>query len=79
MDAWYDPRWAESWDAVGLVCGDPDEPVERLLLAVDAVPATVDEALAGGAQLMITHHPLLLSGVHGVACRRPEGRGSSTG
>ena len=28
----YDPRWAESWDAVGLVCGDPDEPVRRVLL-----------------------------------------------
>ena len=24
LDGWYDPAWAEDWDAVGLVCGDPD-------------------------------------------------------
>ena len=30
LEGWFDPRWAESWDAVGLVCGDPDEPVERV-------------------------------------------------
>lgn len=73
LDGWYDPRWAESWDAVGLVCGDPDEPVERMLLAVDAVPATVDEAIEAGAQLLFTHHPLLLSGVHSVAATTPKG------
>jgi dinuclear metal center YbgI/SA1388 family protein len=70
---WFDPRWAEPWDAVGLVCGDPQEPVERVLLAVDPVPATVDETLTAGAQLLITHHPLLLTGVHGVPADDPKG------
>ena len=37
LDELYDPRWAESWDAVGLVTGDPDQPVRRVLLAVDPV------------------------------------------
>jgi dinuclear metal center YbgI/SA1388 family protein len=73
LDEWYDPGWAQSWDAVGLVCGDPDETVERVLLAVDALPATVDEALAFGAQLLITHHPLLLTAVHGVPADDPKG------
>ena len=73
LDEWFDPRWAESWDAVGLVCGDPDEPVDRILLAVDAVPATVAEAISDGAQLLITHHPLLLTGVHGVPADDPKG------
>jgi dinuclear metal center YbgI/SA1388 family protein len=71
LDAWYDPRWAQSWDAVGLVCGDPDAPVRRIVLAVDAVPATVAEAL--DADLLITHHPLLLTGVHGVPADDPKG------
>jgi dinuclear metal center YbgI/SA1388 family protein len=71
MDRWFDPAHAESWDAVGLVCGDPDEAVQRIVLAVDAVPATVAEALA--ADLLITHHPLLLSGVHGVPADDPKG------
>jgi dinuclear metal center YbgI/SA1388 family protein len=73
LNEWFDPAWAESWDAVGLVCGDPAEPVERILLAVDAVPATVGDAVHGGAQLLVTHHPLLLSGVHGVPADDPKG------
>ena len=73
LDDWYPPSTAESWDAVGLTCGDPDEPVQRVLLAVDCVPATVAEAVEAGAQLLITHHPLLLSGVHGVPATDPKG------
>jgi dinuclear metal center YbgI/SA1388 family protein len=73
LDGWFDPRWAESWDAVGLVCGDPDEPVERVVLAVDAVPATVAEAVGTRAQLLLTHHPLLLTPVHGVPADDPKG------
>ena len=73
LDAWFDPRWAEPWDAVGLVCGDPDEDVTRVLLAVDPVPATVAEAVERSAQLLITHHPLLLTGVHGVPADDPKG------
>ena len=41
LDAWYDPAWAEDWDTVGLVCGDPDQPVGRVLLAVDPAPVVV--------------------------------------
>lgn len=73
LDTWFDPGWAQSWDAIGLVCGDPDEPVERMLLAVDAVPATVAEAIDGRDQLLLTHHPLLLTGVHGVPADDPKG------
>lgn len=74
LQGWFDPRWAESWDAVGLVCGDPSDHVDRIVLAVDAVPATVDEAIECGAQLLVTHHPLLLTGVHGVPAGDPKGR-----
>jgi dinuclear metal center YbgI/SA1388 family protein len=55
------------------VCGDPAEPVSRVLFAVDAVAETVDEALDAGAQLLVTHHPLLLRGVHGVGADTPKG------
>jgi len=73
LDGWFDPRWAESWDAVGLVCGDPAEDVNRVVLAVDAVPATVAEAIDAQAQLLVTHHPLLLTAVHGVGADDPKG------
>jgi dinuclear metal center YbgI/SA1388 family protein len=74
LDARYDPALAESWDAVGLVCGDPDEPVGRVLFAVDPTTAVVDEVIATGADLLVTHHPLLLTPVHGVPGDDPKGR-----
>ncbi|WP_017794163.1 Nif3-like dinuclear metal center hexameric protein [Leucobacter salsicius] len=57
----------ESWDRVGLVSGRDDAPLERVLLAVDAVDATVTEALEWGASALLTHHPLLLRGIHTLA------------
>ena len=74
LDRLYDPGWAADWDAVGLVCGDPDADVARVLFAVDPVSAVVDEAISWGADLLLTHHPLLLRPVHGVAATTPKGR-----
>jgi len=70
----YDPATAEAWDAVGLGCGDPDAAVRRILVAVDPVAVTVDEALDLGADLLLTHHPLLLHPVSSVAATTPAGR-----
>ena len=78
LEELYDPRWAADWDAVGLVCGDPDAPVERVLFAVDPVREVVAEALEFGAQLIVAHHPLFLRGVHGVAATTPKGRAAHT-
>jgi len=58
---------AESWDRVGLVTGRDDAPLGNVLLAVDAVRDTVDEAIETGADALLTHHPLLLRGVHTIA------------
>ena len=74
LDAWYPPAWAESWDAVGTVCGDPADPVRRVLLAVDPVQRVVDEAVEWDADLVVVHHPLLLRAVHTVAAATPKGR-----
>ncbi|MEU6558897.1 Nif3-like dinuclear metal center hexameric protein [Nocardia nova] len=73
LDDAYPPRLAESWDSVGLVCGDPAAPVERVLFAVDATAAVVDEAIAWGAHALVVHHPLLLRGVDTVAASTPKG------
>jgi dinuclear metal center YbgI/SA1388 family protein len=64
---------AESWDAPGLLVGDPAAPVEKIHLAVDAVLDTVDEAVELGADLLLVHHPLLLRGVTSVAEDRYKG------
>lgn len=74
LEQMYDPAWAREWDAVGLVCGDPQAPVRRVLLAVDPVAAVIDEALTWHADLLVSHHPLLLRPVHGVAADTAKGR-----
>jgi dinuclear metal center YbgI/SA1388 family protein len=73
LEAAYPPSLAESWDAVGLICGDPAEPVQRVLVAIDPVTEIIAEALERDAQLLVTHHPLLLRGVHGVPADDPKG------
>ncbi|GAB2716677.1 Nif3-like dinuclear metal center hexameric protein [Kitasatospora kifunensis] len=74
LDELYPPQWAESWDAVGLVCGDPDDEVRRVLFAVDPVQSVVEEAVAWGADLVVTHHPLYLRGTTSVAASSFKGR-----
>ncbi|CAA9360012.1 MAG: GTP cyclohydrolase 1 type 2 homolog YbgI [uncultured Nocardioidaceae bacterium] len=74
LDGWYDPSWAEPWDRVGLVCGDPEQEVRRVLFAVDPVEAVVEEALDLGADLLVVHHPLLLTPVSTIAATTAKGR-----
>lgn len=74
LDERYPRRWAEQWDRVGLVVGDPDAPIRRVLFVVDCVPETVAEAMAVGADMIVAHHPLLLRGVSSVAATTYKGR-----
>ncbi|EXG80803.1 Nif3-like dinuclear metal center hexameric protein [Cryptosporangium arvum] len=74
FDRLYPPELAESWDAVGLVCGDPSAGVRKVYFCVDVVAATVDEALEWGADLLVAHHPLLLRGVTAIPASTPKGR-----
>ncbi|MGW6059328.1 Nif3-like dinuclear metal center hexameric protein [Streptomyces sp. NPDC055189] len=74
LDALWPAELAESWDAVGTVCGDPDAEVSRVLFAVDPVQDIVDEAVKLGAQLLVTHHPLYLRGTTTVSAGTFKGR-----
>ncbi|MGB7818978.1 MAG: Nif3-like dinuclear metal center hexameric protein, partial [Ornithinibacter sp.] len=73
LEVLYPPETAQSWDRVGLVTGDPAQPVRRIHLAVDPTLAVVEEARTLGADLLLTHHPLLLRGVHGIATTSAKG------
>jgi len=73
LDRLYPQQTASSWDRVGLVSGDPDQPVSLVHFAVDPTLAVIDEARAAGADLLVTHHPLLLRGVHAVATTSAKG------
>jgi len=65
---------AEEWDEVGLVAGHPSAGVSRILFAVDPTLEVIEEAVGWGAELLITHHPLLLKGVTSVAANTPKGK-----
>ena len=53
----------ESWDNSGLCVGSPDAPATSVLLGLDCTEELVDEAIACGADVIITHHPLIFSGL----------------
>jgi dinuclear metal center YbgI/SA1388 family protein len=67
LDARFPRNWAESWDRVGLVLGEFEHPVNRVLCVVDCVPETVDQALDLSADLILAHHPLFLKPVSSIA------------
>ena len=73
LERLYPPESAQSWDQVGLVAGDPAQPVGRIHFAVDPTLAVIEEARAHGADLLVTHHPLLLRGIHSVATSGAKG------
>jgi dinuclear metal center YbgI/SA1388 family protein len=65
---------AEDWDEVGLVAGHPTAEVHRVMFAVDPTSEVIEEAIDFGAELLITHHPLLLRGVTSVAANTAKGK-----
>jgi len=67
LEELFPPRLAESWDRVGLVCGDPKAPVTKIALAVDPTLRATTQAIEWGADLLVVHHPLLLRPVSSVA------------
>ncbi|MDY6825168.1 MAG: Nif3-like dinuclear metal center hexameric protein [Thermodesulfobacteriota bacterium] len=65
---------AEEWDNCGLQAGRPDQPVNRVWVALDPSLAVVTEACAGGADMLITHHPLLMGRIKTLDFNRMPGR-----
>jgi len=74
LHTWYPPRTADSWDAVGLVAGDPSAEVTRVMFAVDPTVEVAREAVEWGADLLVVHHPLFLTPVSSVSADTPKGR-----
>ncbi len=62
----FPPVYAEEWDNVGLLVGHKDQEVERVFLALDATEEVIEEAIAAGAQMIITHHPMIFKGMKKV-------------
>jgi len=57
----------ERWDNSGLCVGSPEDEVHSVLLGLDCTPELVDEAIACGADMIVTHHPLIFSGLKNIS------------
>ena len=57
----------EGWDNSGLCVGSPEAPVTSVLLGLDCTEELVDEAVACGADMIVTHHPLIFSGLKKIS------------
>ena len=57
----------EGWDNSGLCVGSPEDEVTSVLLALDCTPELVDEAVACGADMIVTHHPLIFKGLKKIS------------
>lgn len=54
---------ADSWDNVGFLIGNEEAEVKKVLVALDATLDVVQEAVRLGAQMIVTHHPMMLEGL----------------
>ncbi|MCO6557977.1 MAG: Nif3-like dinuclear metal center hexameric protein [Bifidobacterium sp.] len=67
LEALYPLKYAEDWDYPGLIVGDLNDTVGRIVFAADPTMAVIDKAIAMGADLLICHHPLFFRAVHEVS------------
>lgn len=65
---------AESWDNVGLLVGDPEQPITRLLLTIDYTDAVADEARLSGCDCVVSYHPPIFDALKRVTATAPGTR-----
>ncbi|MBQ8198158.1 MAG: Nif3-like dinuclear metal center hexameric protein [Lachnospiraceae bacterium] len=58
--------YAESWDNPGLLAGRKDKEIKKIYIALDATTEAIEEAIRVGADMLLTHHPLIFKGIKKV-------------
>ena len=66
------------WDNVGLNCGSSSAKVTKIMVALDPFEHVCKEAAQWGAELLVTHHPLIFQPLHSVTDETSIGRGIMT-
>lgn len=66
IEARYPRKYACDWDNVGLLVGSREREVDTVYIALDATDEVVDAASECGAQLLLTHHPMIFGGLKSV-------------
>jgi dinuclear metal center YbgI/SA1388 family protein len=65
-------RLAQSWDNVGLLMGDPRATIHKVMTCLTVTPETAAEAIAGSAELIVSHHPILFKATRTLRGDRAE-------
>lgn len=73
LNALYPPHLAEGWDKAGLAVGDLNAPASKIYFSMDATTETIEDALAWGAQLIVTHHPFIFDPLVSVTSQHDRG------
>lgn len=74
LDSTFHPEYQEDYDNAGFLLGDAKSDYKGALVALDLTPAVVDEAVAMGASLIVTHHPFIFTGVKRLTDATETGR-----
>jgi len=70
----YNPKLAEDWDNVGLLVGNENTDINTILLCLDITEEVVDRAVKENADLIISHHPFIFSGLKKITSETVHGR-----
>lgn len=66
MEEYAKPSCAESWDNVGLMIGDENKVIKKILVALDINDEVIDEAIENKCDMIITHHPFIFKGIKSI-------------
>lgn len=74
IDKFAEPAWAENWDNIGLMVGGPELEISAIMIALDPTMEVLYEAKEKGCNTIVTHHPLIFTGIKSIRTDYPEGK-----
>jgi dinuclear metal center YbgI/SA1388 family protein len=74
LNQWAPLSLQESYDNSGLLVGDPKQEINSILISLDIVEETIEEAILGKFDLVLSHHPIIFKGLKSLTGKTPEER-----
>lgn len=74
LNKWAPLSLQESYDNSGLLVGDTNQEIKKILITLDITEETIEEAISGAFNLIISHHPIIFKGFKSITGKTPEER-----